>query len=203
LQVSHSVFGNAWFDVVYADPTLASEPRCLLSKLHEGWRLKTVVSLPLAWTAFGLRTVADRKAMHSDQTSIAPGGSHILGHQADMLIKPEQQNGNNWTKVLTDTFVWSNSRRDLCATRNDGPGAAFAFSILFDLGPQIDSAPWPRSQFPCIEAKPIPKYNRGFRADGASCLPECRHKQGFIKTFGCVVDLFSRSTFPSRSWNAS
>jgi hypothetical protein len=33
--------------------------------------------------------------MRSDQTSIAPGGSHILGHQADMLIKPEQQNGNN------------------------------------------------------------------------------------------------------------
>jgi hypothetical protein len=43
--------------------------------------------------------------LDSVSTSIAPSGSRDLGREADVLIKPEEQNCNNQTKVSTDTFV--------------------------------------------------------------------------------------------------
>jgi hypothetical protein len=37
-----------------------------------------------------------------------PSDSNDARRQADMLIKPEEENRDHWTKVSTDTFVqWS------------------------------------------------------------------------------------------------
>jgi hypothetical protein len=41
--------------------------------------------------------------------STTPSASRDLGRVADVLIKPEEGNCNNWTKVSTDTFVSGNS----------------------------------------------------------------------------------------------
>jgi hypothetical protein len=38
-------------------------------------------------------------------TRFAPSGSRDLGREADVVIRPEEQNCNNQTKVSTDTFV--------------------------------------------------------------------------------------------------
>ena len=43
--------------------------------------------------------------MGSAPTRIASSGSRDLGREADVLIKPEEQNCNNQTKVSIDTFV--------------------------------------------------------------------------------------------------
>jgi hypothetical protein len=43
--------------------------------------------------------------MDSAPTRIAPSGSRDLGREAYVVIKTEEQNCNNWTKVSISTFV--------------------------------------------------------------------------------------------------
>jgi len=41
------------------------------------------------------------------KSQIASGNSGDLSREADVVIKPEEQNCNNQTKVSIDTLVWS------------------------------------------------------------------------------------------------
>ena len=51
------------------------------------------------------------------------------------------------------------------------------------------------TQYPCVEAEPIPKYNTAFCVDRASYQPECLTRKTLPKKLSCVVNLFPRSTF--------
>ena len=53
--------------------------------------------------------------MGSAPMTIPPSHSRHLLRDAAVLIKPEEQNCNNWTKVSIDTFVWQEgSSRVIC-----------------------------------------------------------------------------------------
>jgi hypothetical protein len=82
------------------------------STKHEASR--SLISLPPAWTIFSFRKGASRKIIGSTQTSTAPSNSRHPRRKAYIVIKPEEQNRNNWTKVSFDTFVSIGESRLCC-----------------------------------------------------------------------------------------